>query len=322
MRKMATPLLNILLCLFFAGNVFSQETTSEITGVVSDQNNPVVGATVSALHVPTGTKYTTTTRNDGRYNLPNLRVGGPYEISVTFVGYKAENQGNITLILGQEYNADFKLTSQSSQLQEVVVATRQDKVFNSNRTGSQEVINRSQIERLPTINRSLQDFTKLTPSSNGLSFGGRNNLYNNVTVDGANFNNAFGLSSTLGGHTNSQPISIDAIEQIQVNVSPYDVRQGGFTGAGINSVTRSGTNQIKGSVYTFLKGSGTQGYKVGNVVVPKTDLSYNLRGFTLGGPIIKNKLFFFVSGEQVRQEVPATSFIASDANHPPATGSV
>src|SRR5829696_8718568 len=311
MRKMATPLLNILLCLFFAGNVFSQETTSEITGVVTDQNNPVVGATVSALHVPTGTKYTTTTRNDGRYNLPNLRVGGPYEISVTFVGYKPENQGNITLILGQEYNADFKLTSQSSQLQEVVVATRQDKVYNSNRTGSQEVINRMQIERLPTINRSLQDFTKLTPSSNGLSFGGRNNLYNNVTVDGANFNNAFGLSSTLGGQTNSQPISIDAIEQIQVNISPYDVRQGGFSGAGINSVTRSGTNQFKGSVYTYIRNPDLVGYKVRTVTVPKSEFDYNLRGASFGGPIIPNKLFFFVSGEQETTTQPATTLVAN-----------
>jgi hypothetical protein len=164
---------------------------------------------------------------------------------------------------------------------------------------------------LPTINRSLQDFTKLTPSSNGLSFGGRNNLYNNVTIDGANFNNAFGLSSTLGGQTNSQPISLDAIEQIQVNVSPYDVRQGGFSGAGINSVTRSGTNEFKGSVYTYIRTPGLLGYDVRTNTVPKGDFDYNLRGASFGGPIIKNKLFIFVSGEQERITSPATTLVAN-----------
>jgi hypothetical protein len=168
----------------------------------------------------------------------------------------------------------------------------------------------------------LQDFTKLEPTANGLSFGGRSSQYNNVTVDGANFNNSFGLSGTLGGQTGSQPISLDAIEQIQVNVSPYDVRQGGFSGAGVNTVTRSGTNEFKGSVYTYLKNENTQGYKVGNATVPKTPITFNLRGFSLGGAIIKNKVFFFVSAEQVRQELPATSFIASDASHPVTSGSV
>ena len=195
-------------------------------------------------------------------------------------------------------------------------------MFSNNRTGSQEIINRTQIERLPTINRSLQDFTKLEPTSNGLSFGGRSNQYNNVTVDGANFNNSFGLSGTLGGQTGSQPISLDAIEQIQVNVSPYDIRQGGFTGAGVNTVTRSGTNQFKGTVYQYSKNENTQGYKVANAKLTKTPIQFSLRGAALGGAIIKNKLFFFVSAEQVRQELPATSFIASDASHPITPGSV
>lgn len=293
-------------------NVISQETTSEIRGTVSDGNGAVAGATVSALHVPTGTRYATTTRKDGRYNLPNVRVGGPYDVNVTFVGYKTESQSNIMLVLGQEYNADFKLSSSSATLSEVVVAvTRQDKVFNSSHTGSQEIIGRTQIERLPTINRSLQDFTKLTPSANGLSFGGRSNQYNNVTVDGANFNNAFGLSSTLGGQTSSQPISIDAIEQIQVNVSPYDVRQGGFSGAGINSVTRNGTNQFKGSVYTYIRTPELQGYRVKTNKIVKPSFDYNLRGASVGGPIIPNKLFFFLSGEQERISQPATTLVAN-----------
>ena len=315
----------LLVCFFmlFGFVAFSQETTSEIQGIVADGSNGIGNATITAIHVPTGTKYATTSRKDGRYNLPNLRIGGPYEVIVTFVGFNDAKQDNITLLLGQAYKADFNLTAKTATLSEVAVsAKRQDKIFSNNRTGSQEVINRTQIERLPTINRSLQDFTKLEPTSNGLSFGGRSNQYNNVTVDGANFNNSFGLSGTLGGQTGSQPISLDAIEQIQVNVSPYDVRQGGFTGAGINTVTRSGTNQFKGTVYTYLKNENNQGYKVGNTELVKTNIQFNLRGFAVGGPIIKNKLFFFVSAEQVRQELPATSFIASDASHPATPGSV
>jgi len=310
MRK-TINVLNLLLLILFSSNIFAQETTSEIRGVIRDQNGPLSGASVSAAHLPTGTKYSTTTRKDGLYNLPNLRIGGPYTLTVTFVGYKTDTRDSITLILGQEYNADFTLAADEQQLAEVVVSSRQDKVFNTSHTGSQEIINRSQIERLPTINRSLQDFTKLTPSSNGLSFGGRNNLYNNVTVDGANFNNAFGLTSTLGGQTNSQPISIEAIDQIQVNISPYDVRQGGFSGAGINSVTRSGTNQFKGSVYTYIRNPDLLGYNVKTNKVPKGEFEYNLRGASVGGPIIKNKLFFFLSGEQERQSAPATTLVAN-----------
>jgi len=302
---------------------FAQETTSEIQGLVTDEKGQALqGATVVATHVPTSTSYTTTTRKDGRYNLPNLRVGGPYVITVTYVGYGQEKHENVSLLLGQEFKADFSLKGSSQQLSEVVVATnRQNRVFNSNHTGSQEIIGRSQIERLPTINRSLQDFTKLEPTASttsfGQSFGGRSSQYNNITVDGANFNNSFGLSGTLGGQTNSQPISLDAIEQIQVNVSPYDVRQGGFSGAGVNTVTRSGTNQIRASAYTYLKGPGTIGYNVDNTKVVKTDFNYNLRGLSVGGPIIKDKIFFFVSAEQVRQTQPATSITASDATHTP-----
>lgn len=304
--------------LLFASLAKAQETTSEIQGVVTDGKIPVSNATIVATHVPTGTKYTTTSRKDGRYNLANLRVGGPYTITTTFVGFAPATQDNISLLLGQEYKADFALNQSTTSLTEVVVASRrQDKTFNNNRTGSQEIISRTQIERLPTINRSLSDFTKLEPTANGLNIGGRSSQYNNLTVDGANFNNSFGLSGTLGGQTSSEPISLEAIEQIQVNVAPYDVTQGGFSGAGINSVTKSGTNQFKGSVYTYVKGPGTQGYNVGTTTIPKTDFSFNTRGASLGGAIIKDKLFFFISGEQVRQIAPATSLQASDATHTP-----
>src|SRR3954471_3599242 len=321
MRRKLNLLTTILLLMTFLGR--AQETTSEIQGTVSDNSaSPLPGATITALHQPTGTKYVTTSRKDGRFNLANLRVGGPYEISVSFVGFKEEKQENVNLLLGQEFRVDFKLTASSATLSEVVVSARkQDNVFNNNRTGSQEIINRTQIERLPTINRSLQDFVKLEPTTNstatGLNIGGRSSQYNNLTVDGANFNNSFGLAGTLGGQTNSEPISLEAIEQIQVSTSPYDVTQGGFTGAGINSVTRSGTNQFKGSVYTALKGAGTQGYNVENTKLPKPSFTYNIKGFTIGGPIVKNKVFFFLSAEQVRQSAPATTILPSDASHTP-----
>ena len=320
MSKFTLAWLSIFLCASFVTRLHAQETTADIIGTVTDNKTPLVGATVTITNKSTGAVYQILTRKEGRYNLPNLRVGGPYSVSVSFVGYKEEQQDSIFLLLGQEFKANFNLSSASQALENVIVtAGRQEKVFNNNRTGSQEIINRTQIERLPTINRSLQDFTKLTPSASGFNIGGRNGFLNNVTVDGANLTNTFGLgaSPALGSQTNSQPISLDAIEQIQVNVSPYDVRQGGFSGAGINSVTRSGTNQFRASVYTYLRSPDVQGYNVRTVKVPKQDYNYNLRGASFGGPIIPNKLFFFVSGEQERLKQPGTSYVASDASHLP-----
>ncbi|MCF6402441.1 carboxypeptidase regulatory-like domain-containing protein [Chitinophaga filiformis] len=307
--------------------LLAQETTSEIHGQVKDGQTGVPGAVIIALHNPTGTKYMTTTRKDGRYNVPNVRVGGPYTISVSYIGYKDQKIENVTLSLGQEYTGDFNIVPDTKQLNEVVIKSgKQDKTFNNNRTGAQEIISRDQLEKLPTINRSAQDFTRLEPTASspigGQSFGGRSNQYNNFTVDGANFNNSFGLSGTLGGQAGAQPISLDAIDQIQVNLAPYDVRQGGFSGAGVNTVTKSGSNTFRGTVYTYFKNENTQGYKVGNTVAPKTDLSFNIRGASIGGPIIKNKLFFFVNGESSRQTAPATSWIPSDASHAPNPGGV
>lgn len=312
--------LHSFLCILFLLPIISlaQETTADMNGTISADGKGLSGATVVAVHNPTGTKYSTTSRTDGRFNFANLRVGGPYTVMVTFVGYKEEKQENIMLLLGQDFKVDFTLTPEGRELTGVTISgVQQNKIFNSSRNGTQEIISRTQIERLPTISRSLQDFTKLEPTSNGLSFGGRSSQYNNVTVDGANFNNSFGLSGTLGGQTNSQPISLDAIEQIQVNISPYDVTQGGFSGAGINSVTRSGTNQFKASAYGFLRNQDIQGYHVENTEVAKTRFYNDTRGFTVGGPILKNKLFFFLSAEQVLQSVPATTVIASDAAHTP-----
>lgn len=313
----------LTLLFFFNVSSFAQETTSQILGTVTDGTNPLAGATVVALHGPSGTKYTTTTRSDGRYNLPGLRIGGPYIITVTFVGFKPEKQENITLSLGQDFTADFTLQPESKELSSVTVtASNQNRIFNSSRTGTQTIITKDQIERLPTVNRAVSDFARLEPSANGLSFGGITSSYNNITVDGADFNNSFGLSGTLGGQANAQPIALDAIEQIQVNTSPYDVRQGGFTGGGVNSVTKSGTNKFAGTIYHSWRKPGTYGYKVENILAPKTPFDFNINGASIGGPIIKNKLFFFINGEEDLISAPATGVIPSDASHSPSPGTV
>ena len=323
MRK-SLLLVFALCCSMLLGiNAKAQETTSDIQGSVTDGKSGVSGAVVTAINLPSGTKYVTTTRKDGRYNLPNVKVGGPYTIIVSYVGFKEERQENIFLSLGQEFKADFPLSLDVKVLNDVTVkGLRQNKIFNNSHTGSQELITRDQIEKLPTINRAITDYTKLEPTSNGLSFGGRSSQYDNITVNGANFNNGFGLSATLGGQTGQQPISIDAIDQIQVNVSPYDVRQGGFTSAGVNSVLKTGTNQFKGSVYTFLKGPGTQGYNVENTQVARSPFNFYIRGASLGGAIIKNKLFFFGSYEELNQTAPAYSVVASNANLAASPGAV
>jgi hypothetical protein len=313
MRKYLLLLLSLTVFTFFINkNVSAQGvTTASVNGIVTDAKGFIPGATVSITHLPTGTVYSTVTRGDGRFNLPNLRVGGPYTFKITFIGYKDFVQENITLSIGQDQKIDAKLEDNTTSLKEVVVNGTQGKVINSSRTGARETVTRAQIDALPTLNRSLSDFTKLTPSANGLSFGGRSSAYNNLTVDGALFNNSFGLASTLGGQTNSQPISLDAIDQIQVDIAPYDVRQGNFTGAGINTVVKSGTNTFKGTAYDYLRGTGLTGYNAGPTTVAKTPFTYRQSGFSLGGPIIKNKLFFFVSGEEERISQPATNYVAA-----------
>lgn len=322
--RVKSLLLLTMAALFSFVTAFSQETTSEIHGIVAGENGQgLQGATVTAIHTPTGTQYTTTTRADGRYSLPNVRVGGPYEITVTFVGYQSSVQRDINTSLGTAFVADFRLTSNTGNLSEITVSTtRSDRVFSRSRTGAAEVITRTQIDRLPTVNRSLQDYTRLTPSANGNSFAGRSSSFNNLTVNGASFNNTFGLSGTLGGQANSQPISLDALDQIQVNIAPYDVTLGAFTGAGINSVTRSGTNNYRGSVYYYWRNPYLTGRKVGTTTIPEQQFNYHSFGANVGGYIIKNKLFYFISGERERLAQPATSFQASRAGKPPVPGAV
>lgn len=296
----------------------AQETTSEIQGLITGTDGPIPFVTVIATHVPTGTKYGTTTREDGRYNLPNLKIGGPYSIDASFVGLQSEHRDGITLYLGQSFKANFTLKETSTSVDEVVVVSKQNKVFSSSRTGAQETIGRTSIENIPTISRSWKDLIKLVPSQSNLSFGGMSSQLNNVTVDGANFNNSFGLGDgTLGGQTGAQPISLDAVEQIQVNVTPFDVKYGGFNGATINTITRSGKNETFGSVYQYFKGQNLQGYKVGDVKLPTQQFNYDLKGFTVGGAIIKNKLFFFLNGEEESRKSPGTLWTASTASSAP-----
>ncbi len=315
--RRAAPL-SLLLCLTIvtSGTLFGQGvTTASLNGLVtSSDGESLVGANVVAVHISSGTKYGGSTRVTGQYNLANMRVGGPYTVTATLVGYKSESQENVYLSLGQDLRIDFKLAEEAVVGQEVVVTAQTDDVLNSGRTGAATFINPGEVQQLPSIKRSTRDLTRLDPRSDGnYSFGGRNWLFNSISLDGSYFNNSFGLDDPApGGQTNAEPVPFDAVEQVQVSVAPYDVREGGFTGAGINTVTKSGTNQVRGSAYSFLRSASLVGNKVrGRKVVATPDLSYNQSGFSVSGPIIQDKLFFFVNAEIERREDPGSNFVAS-----------
>lgn len=285
-------------------------TTASISGVVTDaKGESLPGATVLAVHQPSGTQYGTSTLPDGRFTINNARVGGPYKITVTFVGYQQQVSEGVFLNLGVTSNVNFKLSEEGTQLEEIVVSG--SSVINSDRTGAITNISNKQITQLPTLSRSFNDYVRLTPQANGTSFGGRSSGFNNITVDGGLFNNAFGLSGTVGGQTNAQPISLDAVDQITTSLAPYDVREGSFTGAGVNVVTRSGTNDINGSVYFFTRNEGFANKNVGDLESPLGDFSVNNLGFRLGGAAVKNKVFYFVNYEQERRLDPGALFKAS-----------
>ncbi len=302
-----------LLMAGFTGVYAQGVTTASINGLITDKKGaPLPGATVLAVHQPTGAQYGVAARADGRYTIPNARVGGPYKLTVTFVGYESQDRDGIILTLGNSTDVNFQLGETGTQLAEVQVVSSKSDVFNSDRTGASTNISNREITRLPTISRSFNDYVRMTPQSNGNNgFGGRSDGYNNITVDGALFNNAFGLSGTVGGQANAQPISLDAVDQITTTIAPYDVKEGSFTGAGINVVTRSGTNDFTGSVYYFFRNENLAGKKVSGVSNPLTSFDFNNLGFRVGGPIIKNKLFFFANYERERRNDPGTQFTAS-----------
>lgn len=303
LTNMLKRLLFLLAVLLTAGTVaFSQVTTSGITGTIKGPDNGgLAGATVKATHAPSGTVYTTITTGSGVFSIQGMRPGGPYTIEVSFVGLAGRKLDNVFLTLGESYVLNDQLTPTSTELSTVVVtgATRTSRL-NRDKTGAATNISTQQITSLPTLNRSITDFTKLTPQANGNSFAGRDGRYNNVQVDGANFNNGFGLNDNpLPG---GGGLSLDAIEEIQVNIAPYDVRQSGFSGAGINAITRSGTNRFVGSAYYYFRNQGLTGNKAKDVVIPKTETSSKTIGARIGGPIIKNKLFFFLNAERIENK--------------------
>ncbi len=288
-----------LLFFLFGFFAFSQVTTSNIKGLVQDQNSePLPGANVLAIHTPTGTKYGAATNFDGRFNLLNLRVGGPYDITISYVGYQTQTFNGVYLSLGKTQNIDVTLVEDAAQLDAVVIQSTGTGTFGSDRTGAETSVGRREITRLPTISRSQADFTRLEPSASAGSFGGRNDQFNNFSLDGAIFNNPFGLDApTPGGQTGAQPISLDAIDQISVTTAPYDVTQSGFTGASVNAVTKSGTNEFHGTVYGFYRDETMTGKKIKGEEVTRPDLNQKQYGISIGGPIIKNKLFFFANFE-------------------------
>ena len=304
------------LLLFFAGMAcaFAQVTTSSLGGHVADEDGaPLAGAAVIAVHTPSGTQYSAIANNDGRYAINGMRTGGPYKVEISFLGMTTVEFSDITLKLGAPYELNAVLES-SNELDAVVVIS--EKSFDSSINGAGSSFSQKVVETMPSIDRSVYDVVKFTPQatvnkSGGISFAGANNRYNSFQVDGAVANDSFGLASsgTNGGQTGANPISIDAIEEIQVVVAPFDVRQSGFTGGAINAITKSGTNTVKGSFYTYFNNQNMIGTTAGKMDegVLRTKYDQQLAetfGLTVGGPIVKNKLFFFISGEYYKKSRP------------------
>jgi outer membrane receptor protein involved in Fe transport len=304
--------LALVLCpvLAFAQGV----TTGAMSGnVYSLEGEAVPGVRVVAKHLPSGTVYGAVSNSSGRFTFPALRIGGPYQVTATKLGLRPDVSDGISIQLGKTFNLAIVMVDETVKLSDVVVTAKKNAVLASERNGAATNVSTELIQQLPTLSRGIGDFTRMTPQANGLSFGGQDNRAINFTVDGSIFNNNFGLSNLPGGQTNSTPISLDAIEELQVNLSPYDVRQSGFTGAGINAVTRRGDNEFRGSVYGYTRNEGLVGNEASGITIPKNAFDVKQIGFRVGGPIIQDKLFFFINAEQETRTDPATQFVASRA---------
>ncbi|MBO5624503.1 MAG: TonB-dependent receptor [Prevotella sp.] len=299
MRKKLCFLMAIMLSVTTA---MAQITTSSMSGKVTMQGSgeEVIGATVQVVHEPSGTRYNAVSNVDGRFSIQGMRTGGPYTVTVSYIGFQPKSYKSITLQLGENFDLNVEMSEDANELQEVVVTGSKSK-FSAEKTGASTNINSAQIVNLPTVSRSITDVTRLSPyGGSGMSFAGADGRNSNFTVDGANFNNNFGLSDGLPGGGN--PISLDAIEELQVVVSPYDVRQTNFIGGGVNAITKSGTNTFKGSAFIYHRNENLRGDAIDHQTIDgarEKDQSTTY-GFTLGGPIIKNKLFFFVNGEMIK----------------------
>lgn len=326
MKKLYSSIILAVLMLFSYQSMNAQgSTSSRITGSVISGAESLVGATIMAVHEPTGFTYGTTSNLEGLFTLNNVNVGGPYTITISYVGYESSELKEIYLGLGQTETFNIELKETAVGLEEVVVTA--GGLFDGNRTGSETKVSEEAISTLPSANRGLNDYLRVTPQANvgnngavnsgGISFTGVNNRFNAIFIDGAVNNDVFGLanSGTNGGQAGISPISPDALEQIQVVLAPYDVTLGGFAGGGINAVTRSGTNKMEGSAYWFTRNENLAGKTPTDIEgAERTKLdpfTANTFGLRLGGPIIKNKLFFFVNAELQRDEIPRP-FIASD----------
>jgi hypothetical protein len=306
MRKF---LLLLIFSLITTVAAFAQVTSSSMTGTIKGADgSPMPGATVKAVHTPSGTSYTTATNSNGLFTIPAMRVGGPYTVTITYVGYKPTSFSDITLSLGDPYLLNTTLTAAGTVLQEVTIST--GKKITSARLGANTTVNSAMLRTLPTFSRSITDFTRLTPQSTGTSFAGRESRLNSITVDGANLNNTFGTSSDVLPGGGAQPISIEAYDELSINLSPFDVKQSGFTGAGIYATTKSGTNTFHGTAYTYYKNQSYNGTKIRDLDVSASiaKASTKTYGFTLGGPIIKDKLFFFGNFEKENSTSPGINF--------------
>ncbi|MCM1028785.1 MAG: TonB-dependent receptor [Pseudoflavonifractor sp.] len=290
----------------------AQVTTASLAGLITDaQGDPITGATITATHEPSGTRYSAATNIDGRYSIQGMRVGGPYTVKASYIGMQPVAYKDIMLQLGEIEELNIQMNPGSIELGEVV-ATGRASHFAAEKTGATTNISQSQIQAIPTVNRSISDLARLSPYANGMSFAGGDGRSTNFTIDGANFNNNFGLSETLPGGGN--PISTDAIEEMQVAVAPFDVRQTNFIGGGVNAITKSGTNQFKGTAYIYYTNQDFRGNRIdGQDLGGRSDESKTIYGFTLGGPIIKNKLFFFANYEHEKEPFEVIKYRAREA---------